>query len=59
MAERTGLLNVEPFLQTASVEEMTAGGDDRRVHVLENKTTPGLESTHNYGPPALPLKTDF
>lgn len=34
VAERTRLLDVEPFLQTASVEEMTARRDHGTVHVL-------------------------
>ena len=50
MAEGAGLLYVEPLLEAASVEEMTAGGDDGRLHVLERETeywltTEGLWTT--------------
>lgn len=39
MAERTRLLDVEPFLQTAGVEEMTARRDHGTVHVLDGVNT--------------------
>lgn len=39
VAERTRLLDVEPFLQTASVEEMTARRDHGTVHVLDGVNT--------------------
>lgn len=39
VAEGTCLLDIEPFLQTASVEEMTARSDHSTVHVLEGKST--------------------
>lgn len=50
VAERAGLLYVEPLLEAASVEEVTAGGDDGRLHVLERETeywltTEGLRTT--------------
>lgn len=37
MTEGACLLDVEPFLQTASVEEMTARSDDSTVHVLKER----------------------
>lgn len=39
MTERTCFLDVQPFLQTASVEEMTARRDHSTVHVLVADST--------------------
>lgn len=39
MTKRTCFLDVQPFLQTASMEEMTAWGDHSIVHVLEADST--------------------
>ena len=37
MAEGAGLLDVEPLLQTAGVEEVAAGRDHCLAHVLQWK----------------------
>ena len=39
MAEGARLLDIKPFLQTASMEEMTAWSDHCIVHVLEEMST--------------------
>lgn len=39
MTEWACLLDIKPFLQTASVEEMTAWSDHSTVHVLEGMST--------------------
>lgn len=40
MAQGAGLLDIQPLLQTACVEEMTARRDHSRLHVLMgNKDT--------------------
>lgn len=39
MTEGARLLDIKPFLQTASVEEMTTWRDHSIVHVLEGKST--------------------
>jgi hypothetical protein len=35
VTQRAGLLDIQPFLKTACVEEMTAGRDHSRLHVLK------------------------
>ena len=39
VAEGAGLLDVEPLLQTAGVEEVAAGRDHRLAHVLQREHT--------------------
>lgn len=39
MTERARFLDIQPFLQTASVEEMTARSDHSTGHVLEADST--------------------
>lgn len=39
MAQRAGLLDIQPFLQTARMKEMTARGDHSRLHVLITDST--------------------
>lgn len=39
MTKGAGLLDIEPFLQTASVEEMTARSDHSTVHILVADST--------------------
>lgn len=35
MAQRAGLLHIQPFLKTSRVEKMTARRDHSRLHVLK------------------------
>lgn len=39
MTKRTRFLDIQPLLQTASMEEMTARSDHSTVHVLEANST--------------------
>lgn len=42
MAQRAGLLDIQPFLQTARMKEMTARGNHSRLHVLEKQKSKGI-----------------
>lgn len=56
VTEGAGLLYIKPLLETASVEEVAARGDDSRLHVLQEGTRHWL-STELEKPTTMPDST--
>lgn len=56
VAQRAGLLDIQPFLETACVEEMTARRDHSRFHVLKGRKRRYLLSVYYLKSLLLPPK---